>query len=99
MRDERSNFGASDPQPTGKRCSGCGRTKPTTDFYRSRGGKLSSRCKDCQCQAARTTNRDRRSAMRVLIAAHNEEYRSLLAAERTKRLHRDEPTGGGPDVA
>jgi recombinational DNA repair protein (RecF pathway) len=99
MRDERSNFGASDPRPTGKRCSGCGRTKPTTAFYRSRGGKLSSRCKDCQCQAARTTNRDRRGAMRVLIAAHEEEYRSLLAAERDRRLHGDEPSGGGPDVA
>jgi hypothetical protein len=37
--------------------------------------------------------------MRVLIAAHNEEYRSLLAAERARRLHRDEPTGGGSDVA
>jgi recombinational DNA repair protein (RecF pathway) len=99
MRNERSNFGASDSQPTGRRCSGCGRAKPTTDFYRSRGGKLSSRCKDCQCQAARTTNRDRRSAVRVLIAVHNEEYRSLIAAERAKRLHHDEPTGGGWDVA
>ena len=47
MRDERSNFGVPDSQPMSKRCSGCGRAKPTSDFYRSRSGKLSSSCKDC----------------------------------------------------
>jgi len=100
MRDERSNFGVPDSQPTSKRCSGCGRAKPTSDFYRSRTGKLSSRCKDCQCQAARTTNRDRRSALQALIAAHSEEYRWLLATERAKRGQRQEPTSqGGSDVA
>jgi recombinational DNA repair protein (RecF pathway) len=97
MRDERTNSSA---PSTSRRCSGCGRVKPTRDFYIYRGGKLSSRCKDCQCAAARTTSRDRRGALRVLIAAHHEEYRSLLAAERAKRRHRDEPTsGGGADVA
>ena len=99
MRDERTNFSASSQPPGSKRCSGCGRVKPTGDFYRYRGGKLSSRCKDCQCAAARTTSRDRRGALRVLIAAHYEEYRSLLAAERAKRGHRDEPSGSGADVA
>jgi recombinational DNA repair protein (RecF pathway) len=95
MRDERSNFGVPDSEPTSKRCSGCGRSKPTSDFYRSRSGKLSSRCKDCQCQAARTTNRDRRSALQALIAAHDDEYRALLAAERSNRAHRDELSSGG----
>ena len=95
MRDERSNFGVPDSQPTSKRCSGCGRAKPTSDFYSSRGGKLSSRCKDCQCQAARTTNRDSRSALQALIAAHDDEYRALLAAERSNRAHRDELSSGG----
>jgi recombinational DNA repair protein (RecF pathway) len=99
MRDERTNSSAPSQPPASKRCSRCSRVKPTRDFYRYRGGKLSSRCKDCQCAAARTTSRDRRRALRVLIAAHHEEYRSLLAAERAKRGHRDELPGGGPDVA
>ena len=95
MRDERSNFGVPDSQPMSKRCSGCGRAKPTSDFYRSRSGKLSSRCKYCPCQAARTTNRDRRSALQALIAAHDDEYRALLAAERSNRAHRDGLSSGG----
>jgi len=100
MRDERTNSSAPSQPPASKRCSGCGRVKPTRDFYSYRGGKLSSRCKDCQCKAARTTSRDRRGALRVLIAAHHEEYRLLLAAERAKRGHHDAPTsGGGSDAA
>ncbi len=100
MRDERTNSSAPSHPPASKRCSGCGRVKSTRDFYIYRGSKLSSRCKDCQCAAARTTSRDRRGALRVLIAAHHEEYRTLLAAERAKRGDRDAPTsGGGPDVA
>jgi recombinational DNA repair protein (RecF pathway) len=99
MRDERTNSSAPSLPPTAKRCSGCGRVKASCDFYLYRGGKLSSRCKDCQCEAARTTSRDRRGALRVLIAAHDEEYRSLLTAERAKREHHDEPSGGGSDVA
>jgi recombinational DNA repair protein (RecF pathway) len=99
MRDERTNSNAPRQPPTTKRCSGCGRAKPTCDFYLYRGDKLSSRCKDCQCEAARTTGRDRRSALRGLIAAHDEEYRSLLAAERAKREHRHEPAGGDSHAA
>jgi recombinational DNA repair protein (RecF pathway) len=99
MRDERTNSNAPSQLPTAKRCSGCGRVKPTCDFYLYRGDKLSSRCKDCQCEAARTTSRDRRSALRVLIAAHSEEYQSLLTAERAKRGQRGEPTGGGSHAA
>jgi hypothetical protein len=99
MRDERTNSSVSSQPPTAKRCSGCGRVKPTCDFYLYRGSKLSSRCKDCQCEAARTTSRDRRSALRVLIAAHAEEYRSLLAAERAKREHRQESTEGDSHAA
>ena len=100
MRDERTNCSMRSQPPAAKRCSGCGRVKPARDFYLYRGGKLSSRCKDCQCEAARTTSQDRRSALRVLIAAHSEEYRSLLATERAKRRQRDEPTSlDGSDVA
>jgi recombinational DNA repair protein (RecF pathway) len=100
MHDERTNCRAPNHLPAAKRCSGCGQEKPARDFYLYRGDKLSSRCKDCQCEAARSTSRDRRSALRVLIAAHSEEYRSLLAIERAKRGQRDEPiSGGGTDVA
>jgi uncharacterized protein (DUF983 family) len=100
MRDERTNCSAPSQPPTAKRCSGCGQEKLARDFYLYRGDRLSSRCKGCQCEAARTTSRDRRSALRILIAAHSEEYRWLLATERAKRGQRDEPTSrGGSDVA
>ena len=99
MRDERTNCRTPSHLPAAKRCSGCGQEKPAGGFYLYRGDKLSSRCKDCQCEAARTTSRDRRSALRVLIAAHSEEYRSLLTAERAKRGQRGEPTGGGSHAA
>jgi recombinational DNA repair protein (RecF pathway) len=98
MRDERTNSGAPGNGPVSKPCSGCGRTKPTSDFYTYRNGRFSSRCKDCQCRAARTTSRTRQNALRALIAAHNREYRSLLATERAKRRD-DAAAGGGPDVA
>lgn len=98
MRDERTNFGAPGNGPVSKQCSGCGRVKPTSDFYTYCNGKLSSRCKDCQCRAARTTSRNRQNALRALIAAHNREHRSLLAAERAKSGS-DAKAGGGQDVA
>jgi hypothetical protein len=38
--------------------------------------------------------------LRVLIAAHSDEYRWLLATERAKRGQRDDPTSwGGSDAA
>jgi recombinational DNA repair protein (RecF pathway) len=98
MRDERTNSGALGNGPVSKRCSGCGQVKPTSNFYTYSNGKLSSRCKDCQCNAARTTSRNRQNALRALIAAHNREYRSLLAAERAKSGNAPK-AGGGPDVA
>jgi len=98
MRDERTNSGAPGQPPSSKRCSGCGRVKPSRDFYTYRDGKLSSRCKACQCRAAQATSRDRLHALRVLIAAHHDEYRTLLAAERAKR-HSGSTSGGGQDAA
>jgi recombinational DNA repair protein (RecF pathway) len=100
MRDEGTNDSAPSQPPAAKRCSGCGQEKFARDFYLYRGAKLSSRCKDCQCEAARTTSRDRRSALRLLIAAHSEEYRWLLTTERAKRGQCDAATSrGGSDVA
>ena len=40
MRDERTNSNVPSQLPTAKRCSGCGRVKPTCDFYLYRGDKL-----------------------------------------------------------
>ena len=100
MRDERTNCRTPSHLPAAKRCSGCGQEKPAGGFYLYRSNKLSSRCKDCQYEAARISSRDRRSALRVLIAAHSDEYRWLLATERAKRGQRDAPTSpGGSDVA
>jgi recombinational DNA repair protein (RecF pathway) len=100
MRDERTNSTAPSQPSAAKRCSGCGQEKPAGGFYLYRSNKLSSRCKDCQCEAARSSSRDRWSALRVLIAAHSEEYRWLLATERAKRGQRDDPTSwGGSDAA
>jgi recombinational DNA repair protein (RecF pathway) len=98
MRNERTNSGALGNGLVSKRCSGCSRVKPISDFYVYRNSKLSSRCKDCQCRAARTTSRNRQNALRALIAAHNREYRSLLAAERAKSSD-NAALGGGSDVA
>ena len=100
MRDERTNCRTPSHLPAAKRCSGCGQEKPAGGFYLYRSNKLSSRCKDCQYEAARISSRDRRSALRVLIAAHSDEYRWLLATERAKRGQRDDPTSwGGSDAA
>jgi len=97
MRDERTNSGAPG-QPAGRQCSGCGRVKPLDQFYTYRNGKHSSRCKSCQCETARRTGRDRRRALRLLIAVHNDEYRALLRAQRNR--HDDVAArGGDSDVA
>jgi recombinational DNA repair protein (RecF pathway) len=97
MRDERTNSGAPD-QPTGRQCSGCGQAKPLDQFYTYRNGKHSSRCKSCQCETARRTGRDRRHALRLLIAVHNDEYRALLRASHDPDGD-GQAEGGGADVA
>jgi recombinational DNA repair protein (RecF pathway) len=97
MRDERTNSGAPD-QPTGRQCSGCRRVQPPDQFYTYGNGKHSSRCKSCQCETARRTGRDRRHALRLLIAVHNDEYRALLRAQRNRHGDGAAP-GGGADVA
>jgi hypothetical protein len=46
----------------------------------------------------RRAGRARRTAIRRLIAAHPEEYRALLEAER-RRQRNEAASGGGPDAA
>jgi hypothetical protein len=77
-----------------KRCSRCGKVKPTAQFYRRRRTQLSSYCRSCQ-QAAVRRGRNRR---RQDPAAADQ----LRAVDRTRqRRHRAlggrDPSGG--DVA
>jgi hypothetical protein len=99
MRDQRTNSGMPD-QPPSKRCAGCRTTKPVDEFYADRRGRLTGRCRDCHRQETRASNRRRHAALRLLITAHLEEYRALLAAQRTRHDgDRDSIAGGESDVA
>jgi recombinational DNA repair protein (RecF pathway) len=99
MRDQRTNSGMPD-LPANKRCAGCQTTKAVEEFYADRRGRLTGRCRDCHRQETRASNRRRHVALRLLITAHLEEYRALLAAQRPRHDgDRDSIAGGDPDVA
>jgi coenzyme F420-reducing hydrogenase beta subunit len=83
MRDQRTNSGVPG-QPSNKRCAACRATKPINEFYADRRGRLTGRCRDCHRQQTRANNRRRHAALRLLITAHMEEYRALLAAQRAR---------------
>ena len=70
-----------------RRCSRCRATKPPGDFYRN----PASVCKACHNAAARLAGEIRRAALARLVAAHQAEYRRLLAAERARRAAIPEP--------
>lgn len=74
-------------RPASKRCSACGETKPTSDFYVSR-GRLSSYCKRCQRRISNDAYRRRRQN-----AAERERMRQLdrarKRAERARIAHVD----------
>ena len=71
-------------RPASKRCSGCGETKPASDFYVSR-GRLSSYCKRCQRRISndayrrRRQNAAERERMRQLDRARKRAERARLA--------------------
>jgi hypothetical protein len=69
--------------PASKRCPACDQVKPLADFSTSAGG-LCSYCQDCQRAASRLASRRRRAAVRLLIAAHPEEWAGLLGLVRAK---------------
>jgi coenzyme F420-reducing hydrogenase beta subunit len=103
MRDQRTNSGAPD-QAASKRCAACRAIKTVDEFYADRRGRLTGRCKDCHRQQTRANNRRRHAALRLLITAHMEEYRALLAAQRARPESRQEADnssipGGGADAA
>jgi hypothetical protein len=86
-------------RPASKRCSACRASKTVEEFYADRHGRLTGRCRDCHRQQTRANNRRRHAALRLLITAHLEEYRALLAAQPTSRDGVRSITGGESDVA
>jgi predicted sulfurtransferase len=98
MHDEPTGLRAALQSPEHKRCSACQQVKPQADFTTTPGG-LSSYCKDCQRAVSRLASRRRRAAMRLLIAAHPEEWAGLLGLVRARRqLGTSRPRGGGRGV-
>ena len=98
MRDQRTNSGVAG-RSASKRCSACRTIKAIEEFYADRQGRLTGRCRDCHRQQTRANNRRRHAALRLLISAHQEEYRALLAAQRTGRHGVSSIAGGESDVA
>jgi hypothetical protein len=99
MRDQRTNSGVPG-RPTSKRCTACRATKPVNEFYADRQGRLTGRCRDCHRQQTRVNNSRRHAALRLLITAHTEEYRALLAAQRAgQEADSSSTAGGGADAA
>jgi hypothetical protein len=85
-------------QARSKRCPACEQVKPVADFATS-AGRCSS-CWDCQRVASRLASRRRATAMRLLIAAHPEEWAGLLRLVRGRRqLGTNWPKRGSRDAA
>ncbi len=79
-----------------RRCSRCQAEKSSRDFYRN----PASICKQCHNAATGVRSKARRAAIALLVRAHRDEYRHLLAAERARRAATSEQVvGGGADVA
>jgi hypothetical protein len=78
-----------------KHCSACGQAKPLADFPATPAG-VSSCCRDCRRAASRLASRRRAAAMRLLIAAHSEEWAGLLGLVRGgHQVGTGHPGGGG----
>jgi hypothetical protein len=94
VHDEPTGVDAALQSPQRKRCSACQQVKPCSDFS-AIAGDLSSSCRDCQRAAARLASRRRAAAMRLLIAAHPEEWAGLLGLVRGRgQVAVARPTGG-----
>jgi len=83
--------------PASKYCPACKQVRPRTDFSTTLSG-TSSYCKDCQRATSRLASRRRAAAMRLLIAAHPEEWAGVLGLVRgLRRPAAARPRGGGYD--
>jgi hypothetical protein len=81
-------------QARSKCCPVCGQAKPLADFPTTPAG-VSSCCQHCQRAASRLASRRRRAAVRLLIAAHPEEWGGLLGLVRGRRQPGTSRPGGG----
>jgi hypothetical protein len=85
-------------QARNKRCPACEQVKPVANFATLAG--CSASCRDCQRAASRLGSRRRAAAMRLLIAAHPEEWAGLLGLVRGRRqLGTNGPKRGGRHAA
>jgi recombinational DNA repair protein (RecF pathway) len=78
-----------------RRCSRCQAEKPPRDFYRN----PASICKRCHNAATGLRSKARRAAIALLVRAHRDEFRRLLAAECTRRAATPESVEGGESDA
>ena len=84
-------------QARSKRCPVCGHAKPLAAFPTTPAGI--SYCPDCRRAASRLASRRRRAAVRLLIAAHPDEWAGLLGLVRGRRQPgTNRPRGGGRDA-
>jgi hypothetical protein len=94
MHDEPIGLGPALQSPE-RHCPACQQAKPCNEFSSTPAG-LSSYCRQCQRAISRLASRRRRAAMRLLIAAHPEEWAGLLGLVRAGRqLGTTRPKGGG----
>jgi hypothetical protein len=78
--------------PSKKRCPACQQIKPVSEFYVAVRGRPSGYCKTCQRAVSRTSRLRRQAAVRLLAAAHPEEWAAALRQAREERQGRQ---GGG----
>jgi hypothetical protein len=78
--------------PLKKRCPACQQVKPVSEFYVTVSGRPSGYCKACQRAVSRTSRLRRQAAVRLLAAAHPEEWAAALRQAREERQGRQ---GGG----
>jgi predicted sulfurtransferase len=97
MHDEPTGLRAALQSPEHKRCLACQQVKPGTEFATTPDG-TGSYCQACQRAASRLASRRRRAAMRLLIAAHPEEWAGLLGLVRGRPLGITPLRGGGRDA-
>jgi hypothetical protein len=77
-----------------KRCPACQQVKHCADFSTTPTG-LSSYCQDCKRASSRLASRRRQAAVRLLIAAHPEEWAGLLGVVRGRRQPTSHAAAGG----
>jgi hypothetical protein len=78
-----------------KRCPACGQARPLIEFATTPAAGPSSSCRDCRRATARLASRRRAAAMRLLIAAHPEEWAGLLGLVRGRRQPASHAVAGG----